>query len=488
VDRNPLAVPWSGHVPTPKAKTTKAATGTPVDAAHVRPTRAAGAGGTAIWGGIVATRETNAQLVGQQRHRTEADLLLNNGDVAAACRFLLALGGRPEWRFVAPEGAPAIAEEYARLMGEMIGKMQTPWKRVVRRALMALPRGHSVQEIIARLRPDGVFGLDDIASRPNHTIEKWWRDRNGRLVGIGQRDIENVAGGAELPVPLWKCLYLADSDLTDDPRGVGLLRQSIDTAHRIKHYRRYEAIGVESNMGGSPKLKWPLAELARLERDGTPAEQSWAAAQKAVASDIVANHVKGTDSGWVIDSKTYDDGTGNPSAVPMYDIEILRGDHSAMEPLSNSIERERQVLHILWCTQVLLTTKGGSNALSKQQAMLALIAVESELEGLRGAVDRSLVRFIGTLNDWPEELWPHSETDPIALDDVMESALALKELEVLLPNDPAHNAMRRKLGVPPRPEEDPDADAELGADRAGKPDADAEDMDPDGEETGEEET
>src|SRR5260221_12472617 len=56
-----------------------------------------GVSGTPVYGGYVVIAERNARLIGQEKHRTYSDILVNTSIVAAATRYFLNVIARPAW-------------------------------------------------------------------------------------------------------------------------------------------------------------------------------------------------------------------------------------------------------------------------------------------------------------------------------------------------------------------------------------------------------
>lgn len=434
------------------------------------PSQILGVRGTAVIGGYVQTHETNQQLVGQARHRFDADMVKNRAVVGASSRFLLALAGRPEWRFN-PADKSRRAQEVADSFTAAIADMETPWRRVVRTLAAYILKGYAVSEWVAKRRRDGSIGFRGIYSRPQHTLERWNMAPGGAVDSVVQRDPQS---GREITIPRWKLVYCVDDALTDSPLGIGLFRHAADASHRLKRYEQLEGGGYETDLRGVPVVTAPLSEL-----DGI--EDAEAEAILAPYKAIVDNHIKGTATGYLIHSDTYTDNEGKPTNVRKFSVDLLRGDSGGHVPIGAAIARVKHELATLFGTQVLLTgaTGAGSLALSRQQAELAVLTVEGVLEDLVEQTYADLVVPWGKLNSIPEELLPRPETDSLQMRDVETIAAALEKLETLPANDPANDAARRMMSMPARPI--PETVDDPGGDGALTPTIDPDEKDDEGE-------
>ena len=81
---------------------------------NVAPTKVAGTGGTAIYGGFVVNQEANLLLKDERKYSTYADILSNISIVAASVRFYLNLIAKAGW-IVEPADESAEAVRIANI-------------------------------------------------------------------------------------------------------------------------------------------------------------------------------------------------------------------------------------------------------------------------------------------------------------------------------------------------------------------------------------
>lgn len=412
------------------------------------PTKTIGASGTAIYGGYIQENEVNAKLQGTEKYRTYSNILANTAIVAAGVRFFLNLIQKAEWSFNPTDNTPQ-AVELAELMESISKEMETPWSRAMRRAAMYKFYGFSIQEWTARKREDGIFGLMDIAPRPQVTIERWDVDETGRVLGCVQRSPQD---SREIYLPRQKLLYLVDDSLNDSPEGLGIFRNMVDSVNRLDRYEQLEGFGYESDLRGIPVGRAPYVAINQQVENGTLTQEQAAVATK-VLEDFIAKHLKNPGLGLVLDSAVYEttDEASAPSGQKQWDLDLLKGGSSGLQEIHTAIERvEHDIARLLGVEQLMLGQTRGTQALSEDKSHNFGLIVSSTLGELTESVNRDIIRPIAELNGWPKDIWPEAQTEEIQFKSPKEVTEALFDLarSMLDPEDPAINVIRRQLGLP----------------------------------------
>lgn len=414
-----------------EAEFEKAAATRAPGAARVSPMQTVGSIGTPVWGGYVQDRETNADLVGPAKWKTYSNLTLNLPIVGASLRMVLGLTATSEWLFPPPpKNRTSETEQIAELVEDVLDDMETPWPHAVNALALYRSDGNSVNEWTAKRRPDGVLGFADLARRAPHTITRWDVDEAGKVRGVWQ---QSTVTYQEVYLPRWKLVYAVDNQLSSSPEGVGILRQCVAAAQRELRYEQLEGWGYETNLQGVPVVYAPLAAIKAAPKSVmTDAEKAAAIAE---FEKIAKNHIRGPQTGYVLDSQTYLDAHKAPSSVAMQRIELLRGDASAFGPLADSIERVEHRIAALFGTQFLLTgAKGeGSRALSAEQLRFVVMLVNGILRDLSYVVRKDLVEPWGMLNGIDAELLPWPTPRKVTVRDAAKLAQTLVDLGAALP-------------------------------------------------------
>lgn len=434
---------------------------------NVSPTQQIGVGGTAVYAGHLQTLETDARLTGLQRYKTYSDILANVSIVAASVRFFLNIVSKAEWRVVPPEESGARGQELADLVQEMLGDMETPWHRIVRRAAMYRYYGFGIQEWTAKNREDGAIGFLDVEPRPQITIERWDTDRHSKVLGVVQRSPQTQE---EIAIPREKVVYLVDDSLSDSPEGLGLFRHLTKVAARLMRYEQLEGFGFELDLRGVPLVRAPLTQLSKMVKAGSISEAQKTALLEPL-NDFVSNHIKNPALGMLLDSQPWQttDEKATPSGPPQFGVELLDGGSYSLEEIATAIRRiNLEIARILGTEHLLLGDDSrGSFALSKDKSNNFALIVDSTLKELREAFEKDLLGPLWLMNGWPEELKPTLVTDTTAIRDVEQLTAALRNLAtagvVLDREDPAvHEIFTDVLGLTPPQGALADPDSMLG--------------------------
>lgn len=441
------------------------------------PNKSAGASGTAIYGGYVQSIEKEPSLVGEKRYETFADILLNVDIVAAGVRYFLNLVGAATWKVQPVDEKDGEAVRLAELTENIMHDMTRSWTSVVRRSAMYKLYGFDVQEWTAKQRPDGVIAYKNISPRPQATISQWDTDDEGNVTMIVQRAPQD---GTNRFLPREKVIYMVDQSISDSPEGIGLFRHIAPHANMLKAYEKLEGVGFETDLRGIPIARAPIVALQRLVTEGVVTQEKADAMIKTVEV-FIENHYRSAKSGFVFDSAVYTtaDEKANPTRNPMWNIELLKGDSSALPDLAAAITRKTHgIARILGVEHLLLgEAKQGSFALSRDKTNNFFLTVNSTLEEMAQQYEHDFLLPLWRMNGWNEELLPELAPEPVQFRDIEQITQTLLDLSnagaPLDPLDPVVNEVRDLIGVERRDEAAIAIDATL---REPKPTEEPEDM------------
>lgn len=395
----------------------------------IKPTQRQGSSGTAIYGGYVVSSEKDSRLQGRERYISFSNLLANVSIVGAGVRHILDLVSAPSWKAQPPRDSGAEGERLAQLTLDILHDMETPWRRVVRRTSKFKFDGFHLEEWIAKRRPDGVIGLQDIEARPAVTIERWDCDDAGVVRGVAQRSAQT---GEELYLPRGKLIYALDDALNDSPEGLGLFRHLVEPAERLVRFQQLEAFGFETDLRGVPLGRAPLKELQERVAQG---ELSEAQALQLLfpLTSFIEKHIKGPQLGLLLDSQPYEsqDDASTPSPQRQWDLNLMShnsGESSAQVHVA--IERiTREMARIIGVEHLLLGGDGkGSLALSSDKTEKLALMIRSILTELSDVFSKDVVDPLWMLNGWPDELKPCLKANAVQFRDVEQITRALSDL------------------------------------------------------------
>lgn len=422
----------------------------------IKPRREMGVPGFSVVSGMIASKERNPRLVGEQKYITASDILANVSIVAAGVRYFLNLVSSPEWK-VEPVDDSAEAREAAEFVEACMYDMEASWSRVVRRAGMYRFYGFNVQEWTAKRRDDGSIGFKSLETRPQFTIEQWdVNPEDGQVRGFVQQSPHDYSTHY---LPRGKTVYMVDDTLTDSPDGFGWLRHLAEPADRYMEYQRIEGIGFERDFRGIPVGRAPRAELAAAVAAGEITAAERAQIEGGLSQFITARN-KSSNTGLLLDSSTYQNfsDTGQAaSAVPKWGIELLTGSATGIEHVGAAISRlEYGMAAVLGTEGLLIGSEGGSRALSEDKSKNLYLNVNSTVNDMAETFEKDFINPLWTLNGRDDRLKPSMRAEDVSFRTVDDVTRALKDLStagaVLQPDDEAIDAIRGMLGLPDQPE------------------------------------
>jgi alkylated DNA nucleotide flippase Atl1 len=417
----------------------------------VNPKETVGASGTAVYGGFLVSNEKNAKLTGIQKYTTFSDILVNTSIVAAGVRYFLNLVAKVDWKVEPAEGSGAEGQKIAEAIEAALHDMESPWHRVVRRAAMFRFHGFSVHEWTAKQLDDGTIAFQDVAARPQITIERWDMDVTGKVHGIIQRVPQTQH---YVYLPRSKCMHIVDDSLNDSPEGIGLLRHIVKPAMELERFEQLEGFGFEGDLRGMPIGRAPFALLQKQVADGRLSKVQVEQILQPM-KDFISNHVKSPVLGLLLDSLTYttQDASATPSAEKQWDMDVVKAGSTSQAEVAAAIERKQEeIARVLGVEQLLLGKRGnGSLALSRDKSNVFALIVDSSLVEIAAQVEADLVDPMMKLNGWDRTKKPTLKTESIAYRDIEQVTTALQQMAMagapLAPDDPAIVEVRDLLGI-----------------------------------------
>lgn len=452
---------------------------------------APGYDGIVAWAGYVQTGENDRRLQGAERWRTFANLFRQCPPVPIWARLRDRLLSGITWSLVANEAGMngsaqerAAAERGVEIVTEALLKVRLghgaavrPWSKVAARAMNgAAALGFSLHATaIGRRRRDGMIVYTDIAHRPQHTIERWFREREGDETTPFDRVEQRGGLGRTLPLDLVDCLYVVNDNGTnsESPTGVGMLELIAERARQLGVYEAIIGAEIASSMGGIPISRAPLEEMKKSlagSFKGLTGSALASAITAALAAktqpirDFLAKRFKDpTTLQWLeLDSATYQGADPNTiSTTAKWGVEIVKGDLQGVtetRPMTRDfildIARMLGVEHVF----VGGGDTAGTQALheSKMSALGADLSAESRL--FAAVADHQLVRPIIAANgEDPDVAAPSLQPSPIMRADVLKAVQAIAQLNMagLPPNHPAKKAVFEGVDLPWEHEEEP---------------------------------
>jgi hypothetical protein len=343
------------------------------------------------------------------------------------------------------------ANDLAEFMEDVINSTTTPWPRIVRRAGMYRFHGFGIQEWTAVRRPDGMIGLVDIESRPQHTINQWDIADDGKVNGVWQRSPQT---GEMLGLPRDKIVYLVEDTLTDSPEGLGVFRHLLEPYNRFKQYLDLEARAFERDLRGIPVGRAPINQINQAVADGQISQNDADNLIEGMEA-FVKLAAKKSDTGIVLDSQPYESVAADGpkiASVPQWNIELLQGSANGLVEIAKAIDRlQREMSRIIGTESLMMGDSTGNRALSQDKSRNLYLMANACLGNITAVFAHDVIGPVWRLNALPDELRPTFEVEDVSFRDVNQIGTVLRDLStagaVMAPDDPVIRDVRDLLGV-----------------------------------------
>lgn len=333
-----------------------------------------------------------------------------------------------------PESADAQA-----FIEDAIQDMDGAWGDQLSEILSALAFGFSLFEVVLKRRDDGRLGWERWAPRAQETIIGWdWDEQDiathavqqgppkYRTVHISLEPSTECPGG---------CLHVRIRPRKQNPYGTSLLRSSYNAWYFSKHIERLEAIGIERDFVGIPKITIPNEAY-----DDTTIRQSWI--------DLATGMTKDEVSAIVLPS-TVDDTT----KTPKYTFELVSSAGTRLIDTDAVLARyQRQKLNSVLAAVFDLGANGvGSYALGTTLSDRFVQAVKALLEGIQDSIN-IVVKRLCKLNGIADEHMPTFVFNEVGSREIKvfaETLLGFVTAGIVDPSDPDLKAhVYEALGLP----------------------------------------
>ncbi len=307
------------------------------------------------------------------------------------------------WRVVPPPEATEEEKKQAKFISECLEDMDTPFRQVIKDCLSSNVYGFAVLEKIFRRRnknsgsmySDNKIALKKLALRNAESIEKFiFDDEGNEVIGVKQYDVSNsyrYRGRTKPiePIPRIKYMHIVTGRNYGDPYGKSPLRDVYVAWRYMEVLSELEAISVQKDLSGVPKITLPSAYLSG---DASPE-------QKAIYQNFCnmgRNLQVGAQTVIVLPSDT-DEAT----RTPLFDVSLLSNEGGKKNFDLNEIKNFYQnQIYTGLSSDVLILGVGasGSFALGQIKNSLTGSAVEAMLDNITDSFNRDVIRHLYELN------------------------------------------------------------------------------------------
>jgi len=335
---------------------------------------------------------------------------------------------------VKPADDSEAAKREAEFVESVLGDMEHTLDDHISESLSFLSYGFSWFEIVYKRRQgmdtqnpkkrskfsDGRIGVRKIASRAPWTVSRFDVDqKSGEILGMYQ---EGSYGNQKHYIPSRKSLYYRTTSINNDPSGRPIIRNAYTSYEYLNNLQAIEAIAVERELAGIPVAKMPAEYLSA---DATTAQRAIVNQTSTILRDLKFNEQ--AFAMWPSD--TYKDADGNPTNIPLFEIELLSSNGTRNIDIDPIVRRyQHDIARSVLSEFLMLGSQGGSYALSKSKTDLFLRALESYIQTIVDVLNKQLVERLWELNGLNYDLMPTIEAGDVAPHDLREIAGFLRNL------------------------------------------------------------
>ncbi len=401
-----------------------------------------GYSGLKEFGGVV-DEEFLPRLRGAYGVKTYREMLDNSSTVGAIFYLLRALVRQVEWR-VEPASTEKAALDWAEFLEGCLLDMSHTWEDLISEVLSSLGYGWAYFETVYKIRrgdtndsstrsqfDDGKIGWRKFALRPQDSLERWqFSDEDDGLEGM----IQLTDKGKRAFIPIEKAILFRTETTKGNPQGRSVLRNAVTDWYYLKRISNIEAVGIERDLTGLPKMEVPEEILAV----DAPAEAKSLRAQL----EKMLGEIKRDERDFALVPSELDR-EGKPTG---YKLSLLTtGGTRQFDTNAVKLYYKVSILQSVLAQFIQLgMDKAGSWALASSHTDTFVMALGAHLGSICSTFNRFAVARLMKLNNAPREFWPalvHGdiESPPLAEIGAYIQALATTGQ---LPDD---EAIQRKL-------------------------------------------
>lgn len=415
-------------------------------------------------GGLIYEEQLR-QLSGTRGVKSYMEMRDNDAIIGAVLFAVEMLIRKVKWT-VKPTGESKEEKAAAEYVEECRVDMSHTWEDLMAEILSMLWAGWSYFEIVykRRLGPgedptkrsrytDGKTGWRKIELRAQESLDHWEFDEDGGILGMWQRPAPTYE---LLFIPIEKALLFRTKSIKGSPEGRSLLRNAYRSWYIKKRAEENEAIGIERDMVGTPKLEVPVEVMLA---DADSALQTLRAELEKMGSEL-----KRDEREFIMipaEKIAGPDGTEIPSG---YKIELLKSGGQRQIDTDKVIKRYESRIAMTVLGQFLLLgqDKVGSFALASEATNLFAVAISAILDSIAAVFNRYAIPRLFEVNRWKLEQLP--ELVPGDLEKPQLEALgkfieSMVKVGAIIPG-PATERKLRQLAELPDPEEDEEEDSD----------------------------
>lgn len=323
----------------------------------------------------------------------------NDATIGAVFYCIEAFLRAVEWKVVGDD------ENEKEFLKSCMHDMEQPWEDFISDVLSFLTYGHSLHEIVYKVRrgpdetnpryqsesDDGRFGWRALALRAQRTLDRWDIDDQGNIHGVWQKPPYSAT--EDIYLPLDRCVLFRTRPYKNNPEGRSLLRNSVVSYMRKKRLEEIEALGVARDLVGTPVIQAPAQILSGR---ASPDQQ----ATRARLELLVSSMQRGENEGFVFPAEL--DSDGKPTG---YKFSLLASPGAKQIPADPIIRRYDSRMLMSMAAEFLMlgTEKQGSFALGSEKSSNFVRSLSWYIDAICATMNKGPVKKLYDVNGVPVE-------------------------------------------------------------------------------------
>lgn len=308
--------------------------------------------------------------------------------------------------------------------------MEQPWSNYISEICSFFQFGYSLHEIMFKRRAgrspepylnskyqDGRIGLRGLPIRSQDTIVKWEFDPSGTIIGATQMD---PYAGRQVTIPMSKALLFRAGIYKNNPEGDSFCERVYQSWYYKKSIQQSQAIGVQRDLCGVPKLRLPGRIMNANASMADKAEYAyWKKIGNRLNNDELACVFLPSDRD--PETKQY-----------LYDMDLMNSGGSRAHNLSQIIgDLRNEIFDGAMAGMIQLgqgQNSGGSFAMHSDKTELMLMSMTSFMDEICNVINTHLIPMLLDLNGMDVTDYPELTHSPLERRNVLETAQAMQAL------------------------------------------------------------
>ncbi len=423
--------------------------------------------------GYTGLRRSGKQIIEESNREFQfpnflkiVDEMSNNPTVATPLNIYNMMLGRVSWSVQPPTKATEQQKERAKFVESCMYDMEHSWGSFISEVLPYLKYGFGVHEIVPRRRllrngskfNDGLVGLRKLPARSQSTISGWLYSEDGRTLEYVRQSLANsttapnymqlTKNGTEIDLPRSKLLLFRCDATRDNPEGRSILKGCYLAYKQLEIVQDQELMGLARDCQGIPVMG---IHPKFMSPDASDQDKQVYNSFLTMVDNLAHGSLKSAVVPLMYDPET---------KLPAFTLELLESKGSSKFDTSKIITRlQNDILTALSCDVVRLGgNSGDSFSIAEAKTNLLSLSLSYRLKEIAEVLNTELIPFLYKANGWSDTELPQfvfGDFDEVSLEVFSKALQRLKAVNLIETDRSILNAVRKSIGVPERPDDEP---------------------------------